>query len=79
VGVYFNYNWRDQTVKNKTYILTIEYNSKTEEIEYIQEEIVDPDESLETKVLGNLDLEDMFNKDSLDLIRMIYSGEVGES
>ena len=64
---------------NKTYLLTIEYNEDTEEVEYIQEEIIDPDESTKLKVLGNLDLEDLYNKDSLDLIRELYTGEVGES
>ena len=63
----------------KTYLLTIEYNEVTEEIEYIEEEIIDPDDSVKCKVLGNLDLEDMFNKDSLELIRELYTGEVGES
>ena len=63
----------------KTYLLTIEYNDVTEEIEYIQEEIIDPDDSTKIKVLGSLDLEDMFNKDSLELIRELYTGEVGES
>jgi|TARA_R110002012_G_scaffold222419_1_gene394265 hypothetical protein len=64
---------------NKTYLLTIEYNEDTEEIEYIQEEIIDPDESTTVKVLGLLDLEDMFNEDSLDIIKEVYTGEVGES
>ena len=64
---------------NKTYLLTIEYNEDTEEIEYIQEEIIDPDESTKTKVLGALELEDIFNEESLSIIREIYTGEVGES
>ena len=64
---------------NKTYLLTIEYNEDTEEIEYIQEEIIDPDESTKMKVLGSLDLEDLYNGDALDLIRKLYVGEVGES
>ena len=63
----------------KTYLLTIEYNDVTEEIEYIEEEIIDPDDSVKCKVLGSLELEDMFNKDSLELIRELYTGEVGES
>ena len=64
---------------NKTYMLTIEYNDVTEEIEYIAEEIVDPGESKKTEVLGELNEDSLFDKDSLDLIRKFYTGEVGES
>ena len=31
------------------------------------------------KVLGSLDLEDLYKGDALDLIRKLYVGEVGES
>ena len=63
----------------KTYMLTIEYNEDTEEIEYIQEEIIEPDEPSQIRVLGALDLEERFDEDSLDIIREFYTGEVGES
>ena len=49
----------------KKYILTIEYNEDTEEIEYIQEEMVDNEEVFE---YGNLILDDYFDEEALELI-----------
>ena len=67
-------------MNKKIYILSIEYNEDTEEVEYIQEEIVDKDD-LENK--GNIenDLTDYkyWDEDSLKFIRKYYTGEIGES
>ena len=53
----------------KRYILTIEYNTETEEIEYIQEEIVDDESVWE---YGDLILDDYFDEESLELIKGSY-------
>ena len=53
----------------KKYILTIAYNDETEEIEYIQEEMVDDDTVLE---YGDLVLDDYFDEESLELISGEY-------
>ena len=53
----------------KKYILTIAYNEDTEEIEYIQEEMVDDDSVLE---YGDLVLDDYFDEESLKLISEGY-------
>ena len=64
----------------KTYLLTIEYNDETEEIEYIQEEILGENS---THIVSELTMDNTaiikFNKDSLEFIKKIYSGEIGES
>ena len=60
----------------KTYLLTIEYDSDTDTIEYLQEEVIDNDNN-EIKSLGDFDLETRFDKEILDLIREHYI--VGES
>ena len=66
----------------KTYILTIEYNNVSEEVEYIQEEIID-NESKDTSdngyILDREDLIEQWNQDSIELIKSLYIGEVGES
>ena len=49
----------------KKYILTIAYNESTEEIEYIQEEMVEPEAIWE---YGDLVLDDYFDEESLELI-----------
>ena len=49
----------------KKYILTIAYNDETEEIEYIQEEMVDNESVWE---YGDLVLDDYFDEESLKLI-----------
>ena len=53
----------------KKYILTIAYNDETEEIEYIQEEMVDDDTVWE---YGDLVLDDYFDEESLELISGEY-------
>tara|TARA_R100000008_G_scaffold36122_1_gene20604 strand:- start:673 stop:864 length:192 start_codon:yes stop_codon:yes gene_type:complete len=51
--------------KIKRYELTIEYNTETEEIEYINEEIID-DDSLFT--YGEIVLNNYFDEDSLKML-----------
>ncbi len=53
----------------KRYILTIEYNTDTEEIEYIQEEIVDNEEFFE---YGDFILDDYFDEETLELLEDSY-------
>ena len=53
----------------KRYILTIEYNTDTEEVEYIQEEMVDDDSVFE---YGDIILDDYFDDESLELIKDSY-------
>ena len=55
----------------KRYILTIEYNEDTEEIEYIQEEMVD-DEMEHAFEYAELILDDYFDEESLELISSRY-------
>ena len=63
----------------KIYILTIEYNDDTEQIEYLQEEIVDE------KIIGNnivyIDkkLDDSVNFEDSELKKLIDDGVLGES
>ena len=60
----------------KVYSLTIVYNDKTEEIEYIAEEI--SDERAETVLeRGDINLEGYFDEDDLKLIAGSY--EIGEA
>jgi hypothetical protein len=64
----------------KTYVLTIEFNEDDEQIEYIQEEIIMPEnEQPDSYILENADLVEMWEKEGVDLIKKIYPGEVGES
>jgi hypothetical protein len=53
----------------KRYILTIEYNTETEEIEYIQEEIVDDEPLME---YGEVILNDYFDEETLALFTSSY-------
>ena len=55
----------------KKYILTIEYNEDTEEIEYIQEEMVD-NEKEHAFGYAELFLDDYFDKESLELVSSKY-------
>ena len=65
---------------NKMYILNIEFDEETEEIEYIQEEIIEPGEDVNSEVLTCLTEEgEYWNKESIDLLRKFYTGEIGES
>jgi len=64
----------------KTYLLTIEYNDETEEVEYIQEEILGKEpEGVESEVIIDAGADLSFDKETLELIRKYYSGEIGES
>jgi hypothetical protein len=62
----------------KKYILTIEYNEKTEEIEYVQEEIVMGEDSPEL-IISELDVGGYFDEESLDKIIELYSHKIGIS
>ena len=62
----------------KKYILTIEYNDKTEEIEYVQEEIVDDLDSPE-ETIRELAIDGYFDEESLERIIALYSGKIGIS
>ena len=53
----------------KRYVLTIEYNTDTEEIEYIQEEVIDNSEVFE---YADLVLDDYFDEEALELISESY-------
>ena len=64
---------------NKIYILTIEYSGDDEQVEYIQEEIIDPGEIDESRVIGNLIEQDYWDEDSLKIMKKFYPGEIGES
>ena len=61
---------------NKVYILTIEYDPKSEEIEFISEEIID-NKDYTTHIQGTLDLEERgWDIDALEFMREHYmSGE----
>lgn len=53
----------------KKYILTIEYDTKTEEIEYIQEELEDECATFE---YGDIILNDYFDDEILELMSDVY-------
>ena len=55
----------------KKYILTIAYNDDTEEIEYIQEEMVE-DEKEHAFEYAELILDDYFDEESLELVSSKY-------
>ena len=59
----------------KTYLLTIEYDSETDTIEYLQEEILE-DDSLETKTLGAIDLESRFDKETFEIKKVTRTGRL---
>ena len=59
----------------KVYHLTIAYNPKTEEIEYIMESV--DEDTLDITVIGEVDLADYFDEAVLKLISECY--EVGEA
>lgn len=62
--------------KNMVYMLTVEYDPDTEEIEYIAEELID-DTDIETHIRGKLDMEKQgWDVDILEFMREHYlSGE----
>jgi hypothetical protein len=59
----------------KVYSLTIVYNDKKEEIEYIQEEITE--EGVDTVERGTMVLNDYFDEEGLELVADSYI--VGEA
>ena len=63
----------------KVYVLNIEFNDETEEVEYIQEEIIEPADIGESNVINYLMEEDYWDKDSIEIMKKFYSGEIGES
>jgi hypothetical protein len=58
----------------KKYILTIEYNTKTDEIEYIQEELED---NIPVFEYGDIILNDYFDEETLEMMEDMY--EIGVS
>ena len=65
--------------KCKQYILTIEFNEETEEVEYIQEEIIEPSDIEGSRVITELTEEDYWNSESIEILKKFYTGEIGES
>ena len=59
----------------KTYTLTIEYDTETEIIEYISQEIIEEDS--DESYYGTVILDDYFDEEGLELIRGSFI--VGES
>jgi len=53
----------------KTYVLTIEYNEETEEIEYLTEEIIT---ERTTFYYGNVDVSEYWDDDILELLKDGY-------
>jgi hypothetical protein len=53
----------------KTYVLTIEYNEETEEIEYLTEEILTEEI---TFYYGEIDQEDYWDEETAELFRHGY-------
>tara|TARA_R110000824_G_scaffold55632_9_gene153126 strand:- start:1838 stop:2017 length:180 start_codon:yes stop_codon:yes gene_type:complete len=53
----------------KTYVLTIEYNEETEEIEYLTEEILTEEI---TFYYGEIDQEDYWDEETAELFRNGY-------
>ena len=65
--------------KCKQYILTIEFNEDTEEVEYIQEEIIEPSDMEGSQVINELVEEEYWNNESIEILKKFYTGEIGES
>ena len=53
----------------KKYVLTIKYNDNEEDIEFLSEEIV---EVMETNPLGNIELDEYYDKDILEFMDECY-------
>jgi hypothetical protein len=64
---------------NKMYILNIEFNEETEEVEYVHEEIIEPADIGESNVINYLTGEEYWNEESIEIMKKFYSGEIGES
>tara|TARA_R100000278_G_scaffold101307_1_gene77842 strand:+ start:204 stop:383 length:180 start_codon:yes stop_codon:yes gene_type:complete len=58
----------------KKYILTIEYNEDTDEVEYLTEEII---EESPTFYLDDIILNEYLDEDTLELLKDVYI--IGES
>tara|TARA_Y100001973_G_scaffold105790_1_gene180312 strand:+ start:1506 stop:1685 length:180 start_codon:yes stop_codon:yes gene_type:complete len=59
--------------------LTIEFNEDTEEVEYIQEEIIEPSDMEGSQVINELVEEEYWNNESIEILKKFYTGEIGES
>ena len=65
-------------MSKRIYHLTIEYDSDTEEIEYILETVDEVDEGhVQLTQIGTIDLEEYFDKETLKEILQNY--EIGEA
>ena len=53
----------------KTYVLTIEYNEETEEIEYLTEEIIKEHTAF---YYGNIDISEYWDKETIALFKNGY-------
>tara|TARA_R100001082_G_scaffold74761_1_gene43203 strand:+ start:1599 stop:1778 length:180 start_codon:yes stop_codon:yes gene_type:complete len=58
----------------KKYILTIEYNEKTEEVEYLTEEIID---DLPSFYYGDIVLDEYWDDETIEILKDVYI--IGES
>ena len=52
---------------NKVYHLTIAFNDETDQVEYIDEEVINEDELFTSVIIGNYDLSDYWDKDTYAL------------
>lgn len=53
----------------KTYVLTIEYNEETEEIEYLTEEILEDHTAF---YIGDVDVSEYWDEETLELLKDGY-------
>jgi|TARA_Y100000310_G_scaffold135869_1_gene134774 hypothetical protein len=56
-------------MSKKVYTLTIEYDSDNEQIEFVREEIIEDEVAT---VYGEIDMEDYFDKETLELLKGLY-------
>ena len=67
-------------MSRKVYVLSIEYNEDTEEVEYIQEEIIDKDDlDRATQIVKEVNDHDYWDEESVQILKELYDGEIGES
>jgi hypothetical protein len=65
-------------MSKRVYHLTIEFDSETEEVEYIVETVEKVDDGIvELTQIGRVDLEDHFDEEDIKLILEAY--EIGEA
>jgi hypothetical protein len=65
-------------MSKRVYHLTIEFDSETEEVEYIVETVEKVDDGMvELTQIGRVDLEDHFDEEDIKLILEAY--EIGEA